>query len=495
MPGNSIMIQGTASNAGKSAIATGLCRWLKRHGISAAPFKPQNMALNSAVTKECGEIGRAQAVQAQACGLEPSLHMNPILLKPNSSTGAQVIVQGKAIGNYNASQYHDLKKTLMPFVLDSFNTLTSKYQVVVVEGAGSPAEINLREGDIANMGFAEAAGVPVVLVADIDRGGVFAQIYGTMALLSNSERARVKGFVINKFRGDKSLLDSGLTWLSENTGKKAFGVVPHLNELYLSGEDSLSLQPRSIADAERKKLSVAVLSTPRLSNRTDFDPLLLQPEVSLKFIEPGSAVPPCDLIILGGSKSVRADLSFIRRQRWDKDLMRHLRYAGKVIAICGGFQMLGRTVQDPYGEEGEPGSSPGLNLFEMETVITQEKRLARVRGKLQLDQASVEGYEIHAGRSSGTALEHPSILLEDGPDGAISDDGLIFGTYVHGLFDHQESLQALLKWAGQADVSPLDFYDLQERNIDILADSIEGDLNMTDLLSECGLSELFSRRI
>ncbi|TOP13710.1 cobyric acid synthase CobQ, partial [Vibrio parahaemolyticus] len=355
----SLMVQGTTSDAGKSVLVAGLCRVLARKGINVAPFKPQNMALNSAVTKDGGEIGRAQAVQAQACNIEPTVHMNPVLIKPNSDTGAQIILQGKALSNMDAASFHDYKKVAMNTVLDSFSKLTKAFDSIMIEGAGSPAEINLREGDIANMGFAEAADVPVIIVADIDRGGVFAHLYGTLALLSESEQTRVKGFVINRFRGDIRLLQSGLDWLEEKTGKPVLGVLPYLHGLNLEAEDAITAQQELNSEV---KLNVVVPVLTRISNHTDFDVLRLNPDINLRYVGKGEKIDKADLIILPGTKSVRDDLAYLKSQGWDKDILRHIRLGGKVMGICGGYQMLGKTIDDPDGVEGEPGSSEGLGL-------------------------------------------------------------------------------------------------------------------------------------
>ncbi|MEW6691919.1 MAG: cobyric acid synthase [Pseudomonadota bacterium] len=481
-----LMVQGTTSDAGKSTLVTALCRALVRRGWRVAPFKPQNMALNAAVTQDGGEIGRAQAVQAQACRLEPHTDMNPVLLKPTTDTGAQVIIQGRAIGNLNATDYHAYKRTARAAVLASYARLAAQYEAVIVEGAGSPAEINLREGDIANMGFAEAVDCPVILVADIDRGGVFAHLVGTLALLSPSEQARVKGFVINRFRGDISLLKPGLDWLEQETGRPVLGVLPYLHGLHLDAEDAiapLSLEGRG-AGGEGDTLRVVVPVTPRISNHTDLDPLRHHPAVELRWVGPGELFPPADLIILPGSKNVRADLAFLREQGWENAIRRHLRYGGKVIGLCGGYQMLGQSVDDPYGIEGEPGTSAGLGWLDIHTVLEPEKQLRRVTGRLCLDDALLEGYEIHAGVTRGAGLSRPAALLEGGPDGAISADGQVLGTYVHGLFDRPEACAALLSWAGlKSEQSAPDMAWLREQGIERLADNVEEHLDMERIIT------------
>ncbi|MBF8742612.1 cobyric acid synthase [Pseudomonas guariconensis] len=481
-----LMVQGTTSDAGKSTLVTALCRWLLRQGIGVVPFKPQNMALNSAVTADGGEIGRAQAVQAQACRLAPHTDMNPVLLKPNSDTGAQVIVHGRAVTCMNAVAYHDYKAIAMQAVLASHQRLSAAYPVVMVEGAGSPAEINLRAGDIANMGFAEAVDCPVILVADINRGGVFAHLVGTLELLSPSEQARVKGFVINRFRGDIALLQPGLDWLEQRTGKPVLGVLPYVTDLHLEAEDAIDVRQ---ATQQGRLLKVIVPVLPRISNHTDFDPLRLHPQVDLQFIGPGQPIPPADLIILPGSKSVRGDLAQLRARGWDAAIARHLRYGGKLIGICGGLQMLGQQVHDPLGLEGEAGSSPGLGLLDYATVLEAEKQLRNVCGTLGLEQAAVSGYEIHAGVTCGPALERPAVQLADGRcDGAISVDGQILATYLHGLFEGSHSCAALLRWAGLDDAQVIDYEALRERDIERLADLVERHLDTTRLRELCGVA-------
>ncbi|MBL8258653.1 MAG: cobyric acid synthase [Candidatus Competibacteraceae bacterium] len=471
------MIQGTTSDAGKSVMVAGLCRLLARRGVRVVPFKPQNMALNSAVTIDGGEIGRAQAVQAQAAFLEPHTDMNPVLLKPNTDIGAQVIIHGRALTNMDARRYHDYKPVAMRAVLESYERLRATYDAVLVEGAGSPAEINLRDNDIANMGFAEAVDCPVWLVGDIDRGGVFAHLYGTLALLSSSERNRIAGLIVNRFRGDAGLLTPGLDWLVRETGKPVLGVLPYLQGLHLEAEDALPRDLNIAKDSERLRVAVPVLA--RISNHTDLDPLRLHPQVEVRWIRPGDAIPPSDLVILPGSKSTRGDLRRLREQGWDKALARHLRYGGKVIGICGGFQMLGKHVRDPIGLEGEPGSSAGLSLLDFETTLEPAKQLRRVEGRLLLEQATVTGYEIHAGVSAGSALAQPAIRLDDGRlDGALSQDGQLLGTYLHGLFDAAPARDALLRWAGLAVRETPDYRQLREEGINRLADAIAEHLDL-----------------
>lgn len=480
-----LMVQGCTSDAGKSALVTALCRWVHRRGVRVAPFKPQNMALNSAVTVDGGEIGRAQAVQAQACGLPPQVDFNPVLLKPNSDIGAQVIVHGHAVAEMGARDYHAYKRTAFDAVMASHRRLVDAYEAVIVEGAGSPAEINLRDRDIANMGYAEAVDCPVILIADIDRGGVFAHLVGTLALLSPSERARVAGFVINRFRGDIALLQSGLDWLQHETGKPVLGVLPYLHGLQLEAEDAL---PRARDSKPDASLRVAVPALPRISNHTDFDALRAHPQVDLRIVGPGEALPACDLIVLPGSKSTRADLAWLRAQGWDTAIARHLRYGGKLIGICGGLQMLGRAVHDPLGIEGDAGSSDGLGWLELETRLELQKQLHRVRGRLSFADAHVHGYEIHCGVSYGPALTAPFAWLDgDRSDGALSADGQILGTYLHGLFDDPQALRALLQWGGLRDATTLDVHALREASIERLADAVEAHLDTAMLESLLGV--------
>jgi len=474
-----LMVQGTTSDAGKSTLVAALCRWLVGQGVRVAPFKPQNMALNSAVTVDGGEIGRAQA-----CRLPPHSDFNPVLLKPSTDVGAQVIIQGRVIAHMDACSYHDYKPVAMNAVLDSYHRLADEYQAIIVEGAGSPAEINLREGDIANMGFAETVDCPVIIVADIDRGGVFAHLVGTLALLSPSEQNRVKGFVINRFRGDIALLQPGLDWLNTHTGKPVLGVLPYLHDLHLAAEDAL---PTNQVNANAK-LQIICPVLPRISNHTDFDPLRAHPAVSFRYIGPGEQIPAADLIILPGSKAVAADLHWLRQQGWETAIQHHLRYRGKVIGICGGLQMLGTHIDDPQGIEGPPGCCPGLGLLDLTTVLTDNKQLRHVQGHLSKGHTALQGYEIHAGVSSGPALSRPATQLDHGPDGAISEDGQILATYVHGLFDTPATCAALLAWAGLDQAEAPDYLDKQEQTFDRLADAVTQHLDTSTLLTIMNLT-------
>jgi adenosylcobyric acid synthase len=484
MTNKTLMIQGTTSDAGKSVVVAGICRVLARKKINVAPFKPQNMALNSAVTAEGGEIGRAQAVQAKACFIEPHTDFNPVLLKPNSDTGAQIIIHGKAVTNMNAAAYHQYKTTAMAAVLESHQRLVESYQAIIVEGAGSPAEINLRDRDIANMGFAEAIDCPVIIVADIDRGGVFAHLVGTLELLSQSEKDRVIGFIINRFRGDMALLQPGIDWLEEYTGKPVLGTLPYLMGFHLEAEDAIEQQQTT---SDQYEITIAVLVLSRISNHTDFDCLRLHPQVNLRYIGPGQKVPACDLIIIPGSKSVRQDLQWLRDQHWDQSIYQHLRYGGKLLGICGGFQMLGQSINDPHGIEGEAGTSRALALMDFTTTLEPEKQLRKVSGYILASNVVIEGYEIHAGTSTGPDLEKAFACIANKNEGAVSQDGQIIGTYLHGLFDHSEARASLLQWAGLKTVVDFDYEQKQEHEINRLADTVEQHLDMKKILSALSL--------
>ena len=480
-PAAGLMVQGTTSDAGKSTLVAGLCRLLARRGVRVAPFKPQNMALNSAVTVDGGEIGRAQALQAQAAGIPPHTDHNPVLLKPATDIGAQVIIHGRVVAELSARDYHAYKPRAMAAVMESWRRLAGQYDCVLVEGAGSPAEINLRDRDIANMGFAEVADVPVILVADIDRGGVFAHLVGTLELLSASEQARVRGFVINRVRGDIGLLQSGLDWLEGRTGRPVLGVLPYLHGLFLDAEDALG-EARAIKDAARLKVVAPVY--PRISNHTDLDPLRLHPEVAFQWVGPGQAWPGADLIVLPGSKSVQADLAWLRAQGGEEAIRRHLRYGGKVLGICGGYQMLGRALRDPLGLEGAPAEAAGLGWLDCETELAPDKLLASVRGRLTLADASAAGYEIHMGRTTGPDLDRPLVRLEDGrADGAMSADGQVAGTYLHGIFDAPAACGGLLAWAGLDSARGVDLAARREADIERLADALEAHLDLAQLAS------------
>ena len=482
-----LMIQGCTSDAGKSVMVAGICRVLAKQKKSVAPFKPQNMALNSAVTVDGGEIGRAQAVQAQACYLEPHTDMNPILLKPSSDTGAQVIMHGKAIGSMQATKYHDYKKVAMDAVLLSHKRLDEQYQQIIVEGAGSPAEINLRKNDIANMGFAEAVDCPVVLIADIDRGGVFAHLVGTLELLSKSEQDRVVGFIINRFRGDIKLLESGLTWLEKKTGKPVIGVVPYLSDFFLDAEDAISNnQPLS---ANTQKLKVVVPVLPRISNHTDFDALRMHPDVDLQFVSINQPIADADLIILPGSKNVLEDLSALKQAGWQTVLEKHLRYGGKLIGICGGYQMLGDTLEDPDAIESKLVKSKGFGFLDITTTLKPEKQLKNVSGKLIANgfgNTKVAGYEIHCGLSKANSKLEPLASIDTNEqqdrishDGFINSDNNVLGTYLHGLFDNVNACKQFLTWAGLDSDNSVDLNKVREQQLDRLADCLREHLDDT----------------
>jgi adenosylcobyric acid synthase len=479
-PTPALMIQATGSNAGKSTLVAGLARALVRRGLKVAPFKPQNMSNNAAVTVEGGEIGRAQAVQARAARMVPSVHMNPVLLKPETDNGAQIIVQGKRWGTLRAKNYLDKKAALLPAVLDSFAQLAREADIVLVEGAGSPAEINLRAGDIANMGFAAAADVPVVLVGDIDRGGVIASLAGTHLVLEPDERARVRGFVINKFRGDVSLFDPGLAAVTRLTGWPSLGVVPWLpRAAWLPAEDAVDLD-RAHPSASSRVIAVPVLA--RIANFDDLDPLGMEPGVKLVFVRPGEPIPGnADVVILPGSKSTVGDLAFLRTQGWDIDIKAHVRRGGHVLGLCGGYQMLGRTIADPEGIEGPAATVEGLGLLDISTVMIADKSTRLVQGIHSATGTPVEGYEIHLGRSEGRDCERPVVTIDGRPDGASTADGRVQGTYVHGLFTGDVFRKAWLAHLGIA--SSLAYASQIESALDALADHLEAHLDIDAILS------------
>lgn len=475
-----LMIQGTGSNVGKSLLVAGLCRAARRRGIAVAPFKPQNMSNNAGVTADGGEIGRAQALQALAAGLEPLVHMNPVLLKPESETGAQVIVQGRRLTTTRAADYAALKHGLMASVLESFNHLGTLADLVVVEGAGSPAEVNLRANDIANMGFARAAGVPVVLAGDIDRGGVIAQLVGTRAVLEAADASMIEGFLINKFRGDPALFEDGYRQIEARTGWRGFGVLPHFPAAaHLPAEDALDLDRPGAGGT----LRIACLAFPRIANFDDLDPLRLSPGVDLVMVRPGQAIPgDCALVILPGSKSTRGDLAVLRQQGWDIDLAGHVRRGGRVLGICGGYQMLGRRIADPAGIEGPPGEDTGLGLLDVETVMTADKRLARVAGHHVASGLAIDGYEIHLGTTEGPDRARPFARIGGVDEGAISPDGRIMGSYLHGLLAADPFRAAFLASLG-ATAAPSAYGATVEATLDALADHLERHLDVAGLLA------------
>ncbi len=475
-----LMIQGTGSNVGKSMLVAGLCRAARRRGLSVAPFKPQNMSNNAAVTADGGEIGRAQALQARAAGLSPVTDMNPVLLKPESETGAQVIVQGRRRAVTGARDYATFRAGLMGAVLESFGRLSAAHDLVLVEGAGSPAEVNLRANDIANMGFARAAGVPVVLAGDIDRGGVIAQIVGTQAVLDPADAALVRGFVVNKFRGDPRLFDDGYRFIETRTGWPGFGVLPWFSAAHrLPAEDALDL----VSGPASGGVKIACLSFSRIANFDDLDPLAAEPGVELVMVRAGEPIPgDARLVILPGTKSTRGDLAFLRAQGWDIDLAAHLRRGGAVLGICGGYQMLGRVIADPEGIEGPAGESPGLGLLDVTTVMTPEKRLSRVSARHAGTGLAVEGYEIHIGRTEGPDRARPFADIAGAAEGAISADGRVSGSYLHGLFAADDFRAAFLSGLGIA-ASGRGHEAGVEAALEALADHVEAHLDVTGLLA------------
>jgi adenosylcobyric acid synthase len=476
-----IMFMGTGSNVGKSTLVAGIARALVRRGLRVLPFKPQNMSNNAAVTVDGGEIGRAQAVQAMAACVPPSVHMNPVLLKPESETGAQVIVQGKRMGSLRAMDYGSRKAMLLPAVLDSFAKVSAGADIVLIEGAGSPAEINLRAGDIANMGFALAAEVPVALIGDIDRGGVIASLVGTHAVLEPEERALIRAFLINKFRGEVRLFDGGLTEIADRTGWPSLGVLPWFAQAQkLPAEDALDLASRNAGAQGRLKIAVPIIA--RIANFDDLDPLTQEPDVEVRLIPPGEPLPgDADVVILPGSKSTIGDLAFFRSQCWDIDLQAHVRRGGKVLGLCGGYQMLGRIISDPDGLEGPPGSVAGLGLLDVETMLTGDKITLPVTARDLTTGQTISGYEIHLGRTSGPDCRRPVLDIDGRPDGASSAGGRIAGTYVHGLFTADGFRAAWL--AGFGRTSGLNYSESIEATLDALAGHCEEHLAIDRIIA------------
>ncbi|MGH1464908.1 MAG: cobyric acid synthase [Cognatishimia sp.] len=475
-----IMIQGTGSNVGKSMLVAGLCRAALRRGLSVAPFKPQNMSNNAAVTADGGEIGRAQALQALACKIPLTVHMNPVLLKPESDVGSQVVVQGKRFATAKAREYATLKPQLMTRVLESFNHLKSHHDLVVVEGAGSPAEINLRNGDIANMGFAQAAQVPVILAGDIDRGGVIAQIVGTQAVIDQADAALVKGFIINKFRGDPTLFDDGYEMIKQRTGWPGFGVLPFFADAWkLPAEDALDLQ----GSENKGEIHIVCLGLSRIANFDDLDPLAQEPGVTLTMLRAGQPIPgDADLVIIPGSKSTRGDLAFLRAQGWDTDLQAHVRRGGSVLGICGGYQMLGTKILDPEGIEGPPGEVAGLGLLQVQTVMTADKRLTETRATHTASGQRFQGYEIHIGHTSGHDTEQPFAQVGQRSEGATTQNGQICGSYLHGMFSDDGFRASYLRGLG-AMVSGQSYAATVQSTLETLADHIEAHLDVESILN------------
>jgi adenosylcobyric acid synthase len=482
------MLQGTGSDVGKSLLLAGLARAYTRRGLAVRPFKPQNMSNNAAVTADGGEIGRAQALQARACGIAPLADMNPVLLKPQGESGAQIVLGGRVWGSASARGYRRVAPSLLPTVLAAFARLGAAADLLLVEGAGSPAEINLRDGDIANMGFAEAADVPVVLIGDIERGGVIAQLIGTYALLTSTERALLAGYIVNKFRGDRRLFDGGIAALGERTQMPSFGVVPFFPAaLRLPAEDSLALSGRTPDPPSHRcdggRLRIAVPVVPHIANFDDFDPLAAEPRIDLAMVRPGRPLPrDASLLILPGSKAVIADLAFLRGEGWDIDIRAHHRQGGRVLGLCGGYQMLGRSIADPFGVEGPQGTTAGLGLLDIDTVLTRDKRLVLTKGLDLETEMLVDGYEIHQGVTTGPGLSRPMLRLGDAADGAVAADGRVAGCYLHGLFASDPFRRAFLQRLGGAP-GAFGYIEQIEATLDALADHLAANLDLEGLLA------------
>ncbi len=484
MTARALMLQGTGSDVGKSVVTAALCRIARRRGISVAPFKPQNMSNNAAACAGGGEIGRAQAMQAQAAGLVPDVDFNPVLLKPHADAEAQVIVHGEVVGSVRAADYLAGRDGLMRSVMESFERLVGAHDLVLIEGAGSPAEINLRHRDIANMGFARHAGVPVCLIGDVDKGGVIASLVGTGAVLDPKDAAVICGFVVNKFRGDPRLFDEGVAAVTGYTGWPCFGVIPWIPETaHLPAEDAVVLnRPRR---EQHRGLRVAAPMLPRLANFDDAAPLELEPGVRVDWVPPARPIPrDADVVILFGTKATLSDLAFLRTQGWDHDIVAHARAGGRVLGICGGYQMLGRRIVDPGGADGTPGEAPGLGLLNVDTVMTPKKRVFPVAGRCAVGGEGVAGYEIHLGRTVGPDTENPVFRLDDRTDGARSLDGRIEGTYLHGVFANDLFRQAWIRRAGGAADATRRHHVAVEQAIDRLADEVEAAID-TDALLGC----------
>jgi adenosylcobyric acid synthase len=482
MPARAIMIMGTGSDVGKSLISAGLCRLFADRGLRVRPFKPQNMSNNAAVTADGGEIGRAQALQARAARVEPCVHMNPVLLKPESGTGAQVIVQGKRTGSASAREFFERRSRYMPTILESFHHLAAGSDLIVVEGAGSPAETNLRRGDLANMGFAEAADLPAILVGDIHRGGVIASIVGTFRVLSDSDASRLKGFIINRFQGDPTLFREGVDNIERATRAPCFGIVPHLaSAAKLPAEDSVALEREE--SAASGSIKIAVVRLPRIANFDDFDPLKLEPGVRLIFVPPGKPIPAdTEVVVIPGSKSTIADLSAVRAEGWDIDIAAHARRGGAVLGLCGGYQMLGKAVHDPQGLEGPPGSAEGLALLDVETTLVADKTLTRVEGVHVATGAQISGYEMHLGETLGPDCARPFAAIGGRTDGATSPNRRIVGTYLHGCFADDAFRSAFLESIG-ASPGRIAFEATLEESLDELASHLGRHLDVDRILA------------
>lgn len=481
-----LMIQGAGSNVGKSVLVAGLCRYFANQGLSVAPFKPQNMSNNAAVADDGGEIGRAQALQARAARLPASVHMNPVLLKPESETGSQIILQGKRYGSMRAREYGSHKAALMPHVLDSFHQLCDRVDLVIIEGAGSPAEINLRAGDIANMGFASAVNAPVIMVGDIDRGGVIASLAGTDLVLSPEDKKMIKGFIINKFRGDTNLFSEGMTAIESFTGWAGIGILPFFDQArLLPAEDILDIDSKiaKTSPGADRHLKIAVPMLRRIANFDDLDPLAAEPDIDILLIKPGDVIPAdCDLILLPGSKATIADLRFLRDQGWDIDIQAHYRRGGHVLGLCGGYQMLGNSISDPHGIEGAAETIDGLGLLDIETSLDHSKTLRQTKAVVMGSDIPVTGYEIHMGVSTGAGRDRPFLSIDGVGEGAISADGRVIGSYCHGLFSSNEFRSAFLAGFGVA-TDALDYDGQVDAVLDRLADHMATHLDL-DALGE-----------
>jgi adenosylcobyric acid synthase len=485
MTAKAFMLMGTGSDVGKSLIAAGLCRAFSNRGLKVMPFKPQNMSNNAAVTVDGGEIGRAQALQARAARQPATVHMNPVLLKPETTTGAQVIVQGKRFATMAAREFFKNRQQFMPSIVESFKILAGQADLIIVEGAGSPAEVNLREGDLANMGFAEAVNIPAFLVGDIHRGGVIASIIGTLAVLDARDRSRLRGFLINKFHGDVALFEEGKTFLEEHTKIPCLGVVPHFSAARnLPAEDAVALEEAFLSVSSDCK--IVVLKLPRIANFDDLDPLRLEPSVSVQFLEVGQAIPgDANLVIIPGTKSTMADLQAVRAAGWDIDLKAHVRRGGSVLGLCGGYQMLGQEIHDPDGLEGPAQSCAGLGLLNVNSTLVSKKTLTRVTAQHVDSGLEVTGYEIHLGTTSGPDCQSPFARIANQPEGATSRDGLVAGTYIHGCFSSDAFRRSFLSNLG-AKASNLAFEQKIESTLDELAAHLEKHLDLDQLLTLAG---------
>lgn len=483
MTARALMFQGTGSDVGKSVIVAGLCRALRLRGMRVVPFKPQNMSNNAAVTADGGEIGRAQALQARAAGIAASVHMNPVLLKPEGDRGSQVVIHGRVSGAIASRDWSSRRDRFMTPILDSFGQLASSHEMILVEGAGSPAETNLRAGDVANMGFARAAGVPVVLIGDIDRGGVIASLIGTHAVLDDADRAHIRAFMVNKFRGDPALFADGLRTVAEMTGWHSMGIVPWLAAVSgLPAEDAVPLERGAISAAHGLKIAVPMLS--RIANFDDLDPLRAEPGVSIVFVPPGTPLPlDADAVILPGTKSTLADLAMLRAQGWDTDILALARAGRRVLGLCGGFQLLGRTIRDGHGLDGAPGEAAGLGLLDVTTEMAGEKTVREAAGVSPAYGAPVRGYEIHLGVTEGPDCRRPLTMLDGQGDGARSPNGLVEGSYLHGLFHADGFRRAWLASFGDGVASTLAFEAQVDAALDSLAADLEKHLDMDGLVN------------